>query len=525
MRSSRWVLIALVPLALSQRKNSLTETDPKLALDAAPKAIQTITAVDLERHAKKLASEEFQGRLTGTPGQEKAAKLFADHFRQLKLKPLGARKRSKAGPFAQGYPIELDGFGAKTGVYAATGKRIAKHGAWFVRFRNKSKVEVKGKLVFCGVGDTAVAAKASIAVLHFDTEGSRDGRYLMGKLRSLASKAAKFGAKGCVLVMKEMPSPLLAAFGNSGVSFPGRPAVSNPKARRGRGGNISAKVPTVLVSGKDAEGVLSRIGLSPDMAYDAEEDLAVGKKSKSNVRLTAIRKKQKKKALNICAYIEGRHKKLKSEAIVFSCHMDHLGLTADGGCFNGADDNASGSSTVLEIAEAFAKLKPSERPQRSVIFLAVSGEELGLWGSAHFVDNPTWPIKKIIADINMDMLGRNTDKVPNDTVALTPTYRINYYSTLARETAWLGKAFGLQMANGDRFFQRSDHWNFAKKGLPVVFFCDDEHADYHMPTDTAEKLDYAKMEKIARLAFLIGYRTANAKGKPKKLGRRKDWFK
>ncbi|MFQ5507509.1 MAG: M28 family metallopeptidase, partial [Planctomycetota bacterium] len=283
-------------------------------------------------------------------------------------------------------------------------------------------------------------------------------------------------------------------------------------------------VPLLLLGGEDAAAVLAHLGLSLELAFDEENDLTVGRRSKSPFRLVLKTEVKKAKALNVVAGMPGRSSKLKKQAIVFSCHMDHLGKSADGKAFYGADDNASGCTTVLEIAEAFTRLAPGERPKRSILFLAVSGEELGLWGSSHYVSNPTWPLGQIVGDINMDMLGRNTTQIPKDTIRVTPSYRHNAYSSLAREAAWLGGAFGMKMANGDRFYQRSDHYNFAKKGIPIVFFCDDEHADYHMTTDTPDKLDYHKLETVARLAFLIGYRAGNRSARPEKLGSRKSWL-
>ena len=107
---------------------------------------------------------------------------------------------------------------------------------------------------------------------------------------------------------------------------------------------------------------------------------------------------------------------------------------------------------------------------------------------------------------------------------MTPSYRRPEFSTLSRETAWLGQAFGMKFVSGDKFYKRSDHYNFAKKKIPIMFFSDDEHPDYHMTTDTADKLDYDKLQKLGRLAFLVGYRTANRTGRPKRLGRQKGWI-
>jgi Zn-dependent M28 family amino/carboxypeptidase len=228
-------------------------------------------------------------------------------------------------------------------------------------------------------------------------------------------------------------------------------------------------------------------------------------------------------APNVVAVLQGTDPKWRHEAIVFSAHNDHVGMGPGGVVFNGADDNGSGTASLLELAQAFSSLKANERPKRSVVFLSVSGEELGLWGSEAWAEKADWPIKNIVANINIDMIGRSTDKVPATSIALTPTFRHRAYSTLAQEAAFLGQALDLQLENGDRFYSRSDHYNFAKRDIPVVFFCDDEHIDYHMPSDTPDKLEFDKMERVVRLAFLLGYRNLGRPERPSVLGKRESW--
>ncbi|MCB9882873.1 MAG: M28 family peptidase [Planctomycetes bacterium] len=504
---------------------------PTLAsIGPMPTARATITAADLKTHAMTLASDEYEGRLTGTAGQLKAAEYFRKHFESLGLEPWGDTVGGKRG-YEQTYEVRATGLvPEQTGIFDAAGKRICEYGAWFVNTRKKQEVKVQGRLVWCGsTNPREMALQGAIAVCVMP-ESDREPRStmaafgegfrLMAEVRAIAKNADAGGARGCILVSKELSVSFLSA-ANMSTSYPGKPQIARGRGRPMFGDQVP-KVPTVAVDGKDAAALLKVLGI--DGLSDWSDEQLVGKKSKAQVRIKAKPYSEDLDAKNIVAVLEGRDPKLKNELVVFSCHMDHLGLTANGGVFNGADDNASGSSTVLEIAEAFSKLEGDARPRRSIMFLAVSGEELGLWGSEHFASHPTWPIDKIVADINMDMLGRSTDKVPSDSVALTPTFRNKDYSTLARRAAELGASFDLKMTNGDKFYQRSDHWNFAKEGIPVVFFCDDEHADYHMPSDTPEKLEYDKIERIARLAFTIGYEVANDDARPKQIGKQEDWF-
>ena len=154
----------------------------------------------------------------------------------------------------------------------------------------------------------------------------------------------------------------------------------------------------------------------------------------------------------------------------------------------------------------------------------MSGEELGLWGSAFYADNPTWPLKKIVANINTDMIGRSGPESGPDQVTVTPSYQHGKFSTMVRDAAGIAKKLGLGLASGDKYYQRSDHYNFARKGIPVVFFCDGEHEDYHQVTDHADKLDPVKMERVARLAYWTGWMVAQANRRPATLGKQKSWM-
>ena len=223
---------------------------------------------------------------------------------------------------------------------------------------------------------------------------------------------------------------------------------------------------------------------------------------------------------NVVAVLEGTSK--KAEAVVFSAHHDHVGRRLDGDVFNGADDNASGTSGLLEIAEAFAS--GGAKPARSIVFLSVSGEELGLWGSDWFAAHPTWPLDRIVADVNIDMIGRaGRDGDGPITMMVTPSHQHAKYSTIVRDAVGMADRFGIRFTSGDTYYERSDHFNFAKNGVPVVFFCDGEHPDYHQVTDTADRLVYDRMEAVARLAFWTGWNVANAKGRPQELGQQEHW--
>ena len=528
VKSSTWILsLALVFSGLVPRPVQKKQPSPEEIVKNAPKALESIRETDLERHATEISSDAYEGRRTGTRGQIKVAEYFRNHFKKLGLKPFGDKiKRKKARDWFQHWPVTLFGLDAKgTGLFSGK-KRLHRSGAWFLKHNGKDG-RLKGRLVFGGTGSEdaldEVHASGKILVCTAKFGGGWKG---MGQVFQLSKRADDANAKALVILSKEFTPGFNQALNMASI-FPGRPQVARGKKDRqppGRGARASIPVPTLVLAGEDTALVLKYLGIREAMAFDPDMELTLDTSSTKSFTLRYKHTKKQTEAVNVIGLLEGSSKKMKGECLVYSCHMDHLGLAPDGGVFNGADDNGSGCATVLEIAEAYAKLPRSKRPKRSILFVVVSGEELGLWGSAWFADHPTWPAKKIIADINMDMLGRSTAKIPNDTVAVTPTFRHGKYSTLAREAAFLGGALGLKMGSGDKFYARSDHYNFAKIGIPIVFFTDDEHEDYHKPTDTSDKLEYDKIQKIARLAFLLGYRTANRKGRPQTLGKQKSWF-
>jgi Zn-dependent M28 family amino/carboxypeptidase len=218
-------------------------------------------------------------------------------------------------------------------------------------------------------------------------------------------------------------------------------------------------------------------------------------------------------APNTVGVLPGSDPVLKNEYLVYSAHMDHIGITrgrADS-INNGADDDASGTAGVIELAEAFSR--PGARPKRSIIFLTVSGEEKGLWGSDFFASNPPVPIKQIVADINIDMIGRNWP----DTVVAIGKEHSDLGTTLNRVNAAhpeLGMTAIDDRWPEERFYFRSDHYNFARKGVPILFFFSGVHEDYHEVTDSPEKINSEKEARILRLLFYLGQEIANAPKRP-----------
>ena len=220
---------------------------------------------------------------------------------------------------------------------------------------------------------------------------------------------------------------------------------------------------------------------------------------------------------NVLGYIEGTDEEMKHELVVVTAHYDHLGKKGDA-IYNGADDNASGTSSALEIAEAFATAKKNgEGPRRSVLVMLVSGEEKGLLGSEYYVKNPIFPLEHTVANINIDMVGRTDNKHSEgpDYIYVIGSDRLS--SELHEINEQVNKDYlGLELDytyndenDPNRYYYRSDHYNFAERGIPAIFYFNGTHKDYHRATDTAEKINFDKMEKIAQLAFYTAWELAN----------------
>ena len=217
---------------------------------------------------------------------------------------------------------------------------------------------------------------------------------------------------------------------------------------------------------------------------------------------------------NVLGYIEGSD--LKDELLIITAHYDHLGKH-DSLIFNGADDDASGVSAALEIAEAFMLAKKEGNgPRRSILIMPVSGEEKGLLGSRYYTDNPIYPLESTVANLNIDMIGRLDDWHDNGNyVYLIGSDRLSYDLHDLNEkinNEYIGIDLDYRFNDKDdpnRYYYRSDHYNFAKNNIPVIFYFNGVHEDYHKPSDTIEKLDFDKINTITKLIFLTAWEIAN----------------
>jgi Zn-dependent M28 family amino/carboxypeptidase len=228
------------------------------------------------------------------------------------------------------------------------------------------------------------------------------------------------------------------------------------------------------------------------------------------------RARDPKPSENVVAFIKGSEK--PEEVIVLSAHYDHVGVDKDGNVFNGADDDGSGTVSVLEMAEAFQKaVKDGKGPKRSILFLHVTGEEIGLYGSKYYTDNPLFPLANTVANLNTDMIGRiDPDKkeTPNYIYLIGSDKLSQTLHEVSEEVN--SKYINLELDytyndvnDPNRFYYRSDHYNFAKNNVPIIFYFNGVHEDYHKISDTPDKIEYELMEKRARLIFLTAWEVAN----------------
>ncbi|HEX9580995.1 MAG TPA: M28 family peptidase [Gemmatimonadales bacterium] len=469
-------------------------------------AVATITPADIARRVAIIAHDSMRGRATPSPELDQVATYIASEFRRFGLKPLG-----DAGTFLQRYGIEdvqLDT--AQSGI-AVTGGATWRVGRE-VRFplaRIAEGAATGPTVLVSGAGDASALDRArlrgsvvlaAVPVTAAGIPSAPGGATLLALARS--------GAAAVVLIAPVSDS-VWTLYGA-------------PMGRRGVRPAWERVAGTLVVAVRDETvgPLLAQHGV--DLARARRASLALtalpGLQLTVTVRRRAVSRVE---APNVVGVLEGGDPRLRTEYLVFSAHMDHIGMAGGGsGCAaqgrdsicNGADDDASGTIAVVELAEAFATLRPP--PQRSVIFLTVSGEERGLWGSEYFAANPPVPVGQMVANLNADMVGRNW----RDTIVAIGQEHSDLGTTLARVNAAhpeLGMTAIDDIWPEERFYTRSDHYNFARKGVPILFFFNGVHADYHRPGDHPEKIDAEKESRIVKLLFYLGLEIANTAERPK----------
>jgi hypothetical protein len=478
------------------------------------RAASTIRAEDVRRRIGVLADDSMRGRDTPSPELEKVASWIAAEFRAFGLRPGVA-----GGSYLQRYTIvrkQVDTAQTVLTVSHAPGPSVTlKLGADLNVLQLGPPLpsrDVSGPVVLL-----SGPADAANPLAGADVRGSWIAVLASGGPRGMsldiqaAQAALTAGAVGLLVISDRSEDQLRAiakagyppalTLGDDSGPDPGRiPALveirEHPAAR------VLAIEPAVL----RAESVrrARRLG-----------GITVTFHVQQRILSTAS-------APNVIGILEGSDPLLKNEYVFFTAHMDHLGVASpqnpacraqgeDPIC-NGADDDASGTTAVIENAAAFARLVP--RPKRSLVFMTVSGEEKGLWGSQYFTSHPTVPLDAIVADLNTDMVGRNW----KDTIAVIGKEQSDLGATLDRVAAEHPELHLTPIGDmwpSENFYFRSDHYNFARTGVPILFFFNGTHADYHQVSDEVSKIDAEKESRIIRLVFYLGLEIANAGERPR----------
>jgi hypothetical protein len=496
---------------------------------AQKKALGSIDQQDLRSFMYFFSSDELQGRETGTRANDEAALYIRTNLMRLGVKPIPGSDN-----YYQEIPLASTRVDRKnSGIYVsdADGKTIFSSDS-LVTFTPDNK-SITGNLVFAGYGyrDSSkdyddlkgLDIKDKIVLLMTRTpdafksqaESSQFDQEAEGpKIMSLVAG----GAKAILLVYD--PGNKYRDPWSSGI------AEMLPSDRVSMAGSDEHPMPFQLsfITRNIADALLKPLGKDlaqmQDMIASTGQPVSTEITGVSVTLKTAVEQK-KFNSPNVVGIIEGSDPVLKNECVVYSAHFDHTGVRGDGQVNNGADDNASGSMALLEVAKAFMNL--DQKPLRTVVFAWVNGEEKGLLGSQYYTDHPVFPVEKTLADINLDMVGRS--KMASDTgsffgMPLDVTGPGEIYVYTAHESSQLirmlydaaGKA-GLKVIDkgSEIEYGSSDHASFINKGIPALMIHSGVHSDLHSPRDDYGKIDFDKMERVSKMVFLIGYEAANQK--------------
>jgi hypothetical protein len=477
----------------------LLAATPLAAQTAAPvsRAAATITAADVARRIGIIADDSMMGRDTPSRGLDLTAQYVANQFQRFGLRPGG-----DSSSWFQRYPItrrRLDLQESRV-VFTAGSRQETVSFATAARYDGGAVPEKPVRepaVLVAGAHTPSSVDRLDVrekVVLYVAPPGG-DRSTVQQVLRVLFLAGPK-----AVVILSDADS---AAFASTiPRRSPERTVIGRPTGRPVSLQVRAGAVANVLAAaGLDLAAVRTT---SPTSRQVSSLTVAVEMKDDIIASLSAP---------NTVGILEGSDPRLKNEYLVYSAHMDHIGITPGrlDSINNGADDDASGTAGVIELAEAFSR--PGARPKRSIIFLTVSGEEKGLWGSNQFANNPPVPPDQIVANINMDMIGRNWP----DTIVAIGKEHSDLGATLDRVNQAhpeLGMSAIDDRWPEERFYFRSDHYNFARKGVPILFFFNGVHEDYHEVTDSPDKINSEKEARILKLLYYLGQEIGNARKRP-----------
>lgn len=478
---------------------------------------QSITGNDLSAHLHFLASPELEGRETTFRGQKVAARYIASVFQKLGLKPIGDK-----GTYFQHFDLEVTRISEQSKIIVAT--PAGKKEFWIRKdflTNNVRDTVLEAPAVFLGYGDQALGeagkelVKGKIVLVLAGTRTETENT-ASGSFRRLFAAPSLPGSIATLVILEETGPSSLSALTSRFSNAIDKGSMSLVGVESRRGGTAGS---TYYVSPGIAREMLTTVGGTlVDLRNTARsESFKPRPLSSVTARIESKLIREIKQSENVVGMMEGSDPKLKNEAVVFTAHYDHIGINADGQINHGADDDGSGTSAVLELAEAF--MVNPVKPKRSIVFMTVAGEEKGLLGSLYYSHHPIIPLEKTIANLNTDMIGRVDKKYealnnPNYVYVIgsdkisTELDSVLKVSNATSENLLLDYTFN-DDNDPNQFYRRSDHFNFARNGVPVVFYFTGVHDDYHRPTDTVEKILFERAARITRLMFVTGWNTAN----------------
>ena len=499
---------ALLAFACNTSQKTVTETVAESpAKGDVTSYAATITEEELKEHLYTYASDEFEGRETGTEGQKKAvaylkqqyealevpaAKSNGDYFQKV---PLEMTKLPKGTIQSNGerYYIGKDflSFSGAEGTYEQI--VFVGYGIETDSYTDYGEADVKGKLVMVKGGEP-VKEDGTYVVSGTDESSSwSDMSEGIGKKVNLAKEK---GAKGILYYDPKNYARYQGYFNYMSTNDRGQMQVKSK----------DEEAALILLESKLAKVLMPSI-----------DDASSTTMLDSNITLNLSSDNEKIDTENVVAYIKGSEK--PQEYVVISSHLDHIGVNDDGQINNGADDDGSGTVAMLEIAEAFkAAEKAGQGPKRSIVFLHVTGEEKGLLGSQYYTDHePLFPLDQTVANLNIDMIGRIDPKREGERnyVYLIGSDKLSQeLHDLSEEVNTKYTQIELDYKYNDendpnRFYYRSDHYNFAKNDIPIIFYFNGTHEDYHRPGDTVDKINYDLLRNRTLLIFHTAWEVAN----------------
>jgi len=479
----------------------------------------TITSDDLREHLYIVASDSFGGRNTGSKELEMAANYLVKEYKSNQLEGI------VDGGYQQYFPvlesrwdqpsIDINGqtFNFMEDFYGfprmnqSMEEKISEvtfvgYGIESEKYNDYKKEEVEGKALLILAGEPMSADST-----YFVTGTTDKSRFTSNFSASMRTKQEIAAQKGASLVL--MVDDNFASNSRRYGAYMKMPSMMLPDNAPDIQANfifISPKMANALLSNKDLEKLKAKINKKgKSKPFTIKADISLG----------LVKNNEEIQTSNVLAFIEGSD--LKDEVIVITSHYDHVGTT-DGQVYNGADDDGSGTVAVLEIAEAFAQAKAEGKgPRRSLLFMNVSGEEKGLLGSEYYTSNPVIPLENTVANLNIDMIGRTDNEHNKDDQYVyvigsnrlsTELHQINEEANATYTNLILDYKYNA-FDDPNRFYYRSDHYNFAKHQIPIIFYFNGVHEDYHQPGDTPDKINYELLEKRARLVFYTAWQLAN----------------